>query len=95
MSSLTFDELKLILFECAGQDDQAANLDPETIDTPFADLGYDSLAVLEAAAVAGRLHHVAIADDDVQAIRTPREFLDTVNGARPVNTAVSTGEVAT
>jgi len=91
MSHLTFDELKQILIECAGQDDQAT-LDAEAIDTPFGDLGYDSLAVLEAAAVAGRRYGVAIADDDVQAVRTPRDLLATVNGSLRVTAAASAEE---
>ncbi|GAA0707200.1 acyl carrier protein [Dactylosporangium roseum] len=91
MSHITFEDLKLILIECAGQDEQA-DLGVEAIDTPFADLGYDSLAVLEAAAMAGRRYGVALTDDVVQAIRTPGDFLATVNGAPAVPVAAPAKE---
>jgi act minimal PKS acyl carrier protein len=93
MSHLTFEDLKLILIECAGQDEQV-DLGIEAIDTPFADLGYDSLAVLEAAAVVGRRYGVALTDDVIQAIRTPGDFLIAVNGA-PAVTVAATAEETT
>ena len=44
------------------------------------DLGYDSLAMLEAAGQTQRRYAVTLVDDAVVEARTPREFLTLVNG---------------
>jgi act minimal PKS acyl carrier protein len=80
MSRLTFDELKRILTECSGVDDPAG-LGDETLDTAFTDLGYDSLALLETAAVVARRFGVELSDAAVTRAETPREFLDLANAA--------------
>jgi act minimal PKS acyl carrier protein len=77
MTGLTLQDLRLILVECAGQD-ETGPLDEAGLDTPFTDLGYDSLALQEAAAVASLRLGVPVADDIADA-RTPREFLRLVN----------------
>ena len=74
---LTLEALKTTMRECAGED-EAIDLDGDIADTPFADLGYDSLALQEAAAVASLRLGVPVADDIADA-RTPREFLRLVN----------------
>jgi act minimal PKS acyl carrier protein len=79
MSQLTFAELKLILVECAGAD-ESVSLEGDVLDVPFTDLGYDSLALLEMAAVVEQRFGTPLRDEDVSDLKTPREFLDLVNG---------------
>ncbi|HEX8631641.1 MAG TPA: acyl carrier protein [Catenuloplanes sp.] len=78
MSSLTIEDLRVILNECAGDDD-AAVLGGGALDTSFLDLGYDSLALLEAAAVVKRRYGVEVSDQDLHDIDTPRAFLEKIN----------------
>jgi act minimal PKS acyl carrier protein len=80
MSQLTFPELKLILVQCAGED-ESVSLEGDVLDVPFTDLGYDSLAVLETAAVVDQRFGTSLRDEEVSGVETPREFLDLVNGA--------------
>ncbi|MDX6353605.1 MAG: minimal acyl carrier protein [Streptomyces sp.] len=80
MTHMTFEDLKLIITECAGEDEQVA-LGEEALDVPFTDLGYDSLALLETAAVVAQRFGVELPDDEVGITSTPREFLNHVNGA--------------
>jgi len=80
MSLLHLDELKQILRECAGED-ESTDLNADVLDVPFADLGYDSLAVLQ---VSGRveLHcRITLDEDDISTMTTPREFLALVDAA--------------
>ncbi|MFC4031638.1 acyl carrier protein [Streptomyces polygonati] len=79
MTPMTFDDLKRIITECAGEDERIA-LGEDALDLPFTTLGYDSLALLETAAVVTQRFGVALADDEVGIDSTPREFLDRVNG---------------
>lgn len=80
MSQLTFGDLAPILIQCAGQD-ETVSLDGDVLDTSFADLGYDSLALLETAAAIERRFGARLRDEDVADVATPRDFLDLVNGA--------------
>jgi len=82
MNLITLDELGRILAECAGESEDAA-FDGDVLDTPFTDLGYDSLALLESASQVSRRFGVELSDDAVAGLTTPREFLDAVNGAVP------------
>lgn len=87
MSQLTFDDLKQILVQCAGESGEAgsASLGTDVLDVPFTDLGYDSLALLETAAVIEQRFGVPLSDEDVSGAQTPRQFLDLVNA--PVSEA--------
>jgi acyl carrier protein len=80
MSELTITELKSIMTRCIGDDD-SIDLDQEIIDTPFLELGYDSLTLLETAAIIKREYGVHIPDDEMNEIETPRAFLAKVNSA--------------
>lgn len=53
-----------------------AGTDP---DVPFADLGCDSLAVLETATQVQQVFGVPIPDEDVQRLTTPNAFIAYVN----------------
>ncbi|MDV6286809.1 acyl carrier protein [Rhodococcus jostii] len=67
-------ELKDILREAAGED-ESVDLDGDVLDTDFADLGYDSLALLEAASIITRRYGIKLSDDELENITTPRQLL--------------------
>lgn len=77
VSQLTIESLKDILNEAAGEDD--VQLGDESLDTPFLDLGFDSLAMLETVSLIKRKFGVGIADDEVANLETPRDLLTKVN----------------
>lgn len=77
-TDVTLDDLKRILREGAGSDENV-DLDGEVLDTDFADLGYDSLALLEVTARITREYGVTL-DDDAISAGTPRDLLKVVNG---------------
>ncbi|WP_338693493.1 acyl carrier protein [Streptomyces sp. Q6] len=78
MSTITLNDLRQILAVCAGEDEDTA-FDGTDLDTPFTDLGYDSLAMLETAAHVTQRFGVEIDDTELSDLRTPRQFLDGVN----------------
>lgn len=78
MSELTLDDLRTIMIEAAGDDD-AVDLTLDILDTPFTDLGFDSLAMLETVTLVKRRTGVAIADDELDSVGTPRALLAKVN----------------
>jgi act minimal PKS acyl carrier protein len=78
MSQLTMDKLKQIMREGAGED-ESISLDGDILDTAFADLGYDSLALLETVSRIGREFGVELDDEVVSEVETPRELIDLVN----------------
>jgi act minimal PKS acyl carrier protein len=80
MSTMTFEDLKTIMAQCAGEDEHVG-FDEQSVDTAFSDLGYDSLALLEAAAVITQRYGVALPDDEVNVALSPRALLDRVNDA--------------
>ena len=47
MSEFTMDDLRRVMQEAAGEN---RHLEGDVLDQPFTELGYDSLALLEAAA---------------------------------------------
>lgn len=76
MTQLTLDDLRKLMREAAGD---AGYLDGDILDVGFNELGYDSLALLEAAARVERQYRVKIGDDAVANIVSPRDFLELVN----------------
>ncbi|WP_460532588.1 phosphopantetheine-binding protein [Flindersiella endophytica] len=52
---------------------------PDTLQTPFSDIGYDSLALLEFASRVQGEYHVPIPDGVVEVMRTPGNALDYIN----------------
>lgn len=79
MRELTIEDFKRIMRSCAGEVESLYR-DAEMLDISFMDLGCDSLALLEAAAMVWREYGVALADEDLDVHETPRAFLDKVNG---------------
>jgi act minimal PKS acyl carrier protein len=78
MREFTLEDLKRIVREGAGED--GTTLDGDLMDVPFADLGYDSLAMLETVSRISREFGTALPDDLAVEARTPRMMLDMVNG---------------
>jgi act minimal PKS acyl carrier protein len=76
---LTLDSLIDILRASAG-DDGDVDLGATIEDTPFEDLGYDSLAILETASRVQRTYGVVLSDEQLAGADTPRLFLAAVNG---------------
>jgi act minimal PKS acyl carrier protein len=77
--TLPIDEFKSILREVAGDDD-SIDLSGDILDVSLADLGYDSLAVLEVGAVVRRRYGVTVPDDSTERMTTVRNSLEYLNG---------------
>lgn len=77
-AQFALSDLIRIIRECAGEDD-TVDLTGEIGDVTFVDLGYDSLAILEAAGAVTRQYGVELAEDDVAGASTPAEFVAVVN----------------
>ena len=75
---ITVQDLREILAECAGAD-ESTGIAGDIIDTPFVELGYDSLALIETAARIKQRFGVAIGDEEVAELETPRAMLGAVN----------------
>jgi len=73
---LRLEDLARVLREAAGVE-EGVEIDVAALDADFADLGYDSLALMEATARIER-HYGLRLGDDAEA-RTPRELIDRVN----------------
>ncbi|MFF7239078.1 acyl carrier protein [Streptomyces collinus] len=71
-------ELTDLLRECAGVD-EGVDLDGDVLDTPFDELGYDSLAVLQVTGVIERDYRIQLSDDTVAEATTPRLLLEFIN----------------
>ncbi|WP_410606468.1 acyl carrier protein [Amycolatopsis sp. lyj-109] len=76
--TMTIDELKQILREGSGQDENV-DLDGDIIDVDFADLGYDSIALMETGGRIERERGIQLDEDGVTEAKTPRSFLVVVN----------------
>ncbi|MEU3052041.1 acyl carrier protein [Streptomyces griseus] len=83
MTAFTITQLTGLLREAAGEDD-TVDLDGDVLDTAFADLGYDSLALLQTTGCIERDHGVTIDEDAVAEAETPRQYLAVVNEALSV-----------
>lgn len=79
MSVFTLGELKKIMLEAVGED-ESIDLDRgDVLDTPMADLGFDSLAVMDVATGIQRALGVRIPEGGVDEMTTPRQTLLYVN----------------
>lgn len=74
----TLDDLTRVLRDVAGQD-EGVDLDEGILDSKFADLGYDSLALLETGARLERALGVRLDDSTLNEVDTPRELLSAIN----------------
>lgn len=76
MTTFTASNLKEIMLKAA--DGTAPSLDGDFMDVPFPDLDFDSLAVLEIVTLVQQNYHLAIPDESVAELTTPRSVLDYV-----------------
>ncbi|RLU89270.1 actinorhodin polyketide synthase [Streptomyces griseocarneus] len=77
---MTLDDLHRILAACGGaSEDWPAGKDVH--DHPFEELGYDSLALMEAAAHIENEYGVQVPDEVIPQLTCPRDVLDLVNGS--------------
>lgn len=75
----TVEDLKRILREGAGTDENVDLDGGDVLDVPFEDLGYESLALLETGGRIEREYGIAFDDDTLTEARTPRDLVDAVN----------------
>jgi minimal PKS acyl carrier protein len=73
----TLDDLARILLDCAGGDEDV-DFDGDALDKRFEDLGYESLALLEAVGRIERELSTSL-DDSLAESETPRALIDAVN----------------
>ncbi|WP_406632020.1 acyl carrier protein [Amycolatopsis sp. WGS_07] len=78
MAEFTLEALKRVIREVAGEE-EGVDLDGEIATATFEELGYDSLALLEASARIQREYGVVLSDDDVTAVGSPAELVELVN----------------
>jgi act minimal PKS acyl carrier protein len=76
--TFTLDELRTILLEGAGVD-EGVDLGGEILDRAFADLGYESLALLETGGRIEREYGITLEDDVLTGEGTVRALIDAVN----------------
>ncbi|MFH8805339.1 acyl carrier protein [Streptomyces sp. NPDC017936] len=74
------EDLTAVLRECAGESESAGPSTP-ALDVSFADLGYDSVAVLETTARIERDHGVVLDEEAVFEAETLGQYLALVNEA--------------
>ena len=75
MSLITLDDLRVLLDEAAGECDFGSDVAHST----FSELGYDSLAVMETAALLRRRYGVVIPEEVLAELDTPVALLAFVN----------------
>ncbi|WP_411139498.1 acyl carrier protein [Streptomyces sp. x-80] len=80
MSDYTLDDLRVVMQDSVGVD-ESVDLSGDIADVAFADLGYDSLAVLELANQVQRAVGVPIADEPALEATSPGAFVACVNQA--------------
>lgn len=79
----TFDDLKRILLEGAGADEEV-DLDGDILDVDFESLGYESLALLETGSRIEREFDITLDDDIFADNSTPRSLVEAVNASLKV-----------
>ncbi|KXO88003.1 hypothetical protein AXK56_13720 [Tsukamurella pulmonis] len=75
---LNSDDLRKAMIASAGEDESVV-LDGEFEKTEFADLGFDSLALMETSSQLKREHGIVIPDETLWDFTTPEELLRWVN----------------
>ncbi|WP_329580332.1 phosphopantetheine-binding protein [Kitasatospora sp. NBC_01250] len=84
MKEFTLEDVRRIMRSCAGEDD-TLNLAGDILDVRFTELGYDSLALLEAAAVIERECGVELPDEGLHELDTPGKLIDFVGESLTVS----------
>jgi act minimal PKS acyl carrier protein len=78
LQQITISDLQTIMRQCAGEAEDALPLE-EAPDRSFAELGYDSLALLETHSRIEREYGVELCEDEVGALDTAQDLVDFVN----------------
>ncbi|WP_433324589.1 acyl carrier protein [Spirillospora sp. CA-294931] len=78
-TEITLTDLVATLRECAGEE-ESVDLDGAIDDRTFADLGYDSIALLETHARLADRHDLTLDDSELAELHTPAELLRYLNG---------------
>jgi minimal PKS acyl carrier protein len=79
MATFTQADLVDYIRRAAGED-EALDLDGDIAETTFADLGYDSVAMVEVALLVERELRITLPEDDRMGKGgTPKEFVEAVN----------------
>ncbi|CAI4166209.1 acyl carrier protein [Streptomyces albidoflavus] len=78
MSTISFNDLKTIMSRSLGEVD-GTELTEADLTTPFTEIGYDSLAVLEIASQLQREYGLQIPDEAIEEMDTPQAVIDYVN----------------
>ncbi|MFG3409192.1 acyl carrier protein [Streptomyces sp. NPDC048142] len=74
----TFDDLRTILREAAGLEDDV--LGDDALEAAFEDLGLESLALLETGSRIEREYGITLDDSSLTGSNTPRALMEIVNG---------------
>jgi act minimal PKS acyl carrier protein len=82
MAEFTVVDLNRILRTCAGLD-EAVSLDEAVQHSPFDELGYDSLAILELISRVQREYSMRMPDDATEHMETPLQAVEYVNSLLP------------
>ncbi|MEU4064925.1 acyl carrier protein [Streptomyces wedmorensis] len=78
MLQITIGDLQTIMRQCAGEAEDALPLD-QAPDSPFDELGYDSLALLETYSRIERDFGIELNEDEIGLINTAGELVEFVN----------------
>ena len=78
MATFTQADLVGYMRRAAGEDDAVA-LDGDIAETTFADLGYDSLAVMEISSLVERELGVSLPEEEMVEAETPKQYVALVN----------------
>ncbi|MBF6354482.1 acyl carrier protein [Nocardia higoensis] len=78
---LTPDQLREAMIASAGED-ESVTLDGDFVAKEFAELGFDSLALMETCAMLKRRFGIEIPDEILWELTTPEQLVAWVNGAR-------------
>lgn len=74
-TTVTLADLTRMLRESAGEE-EGIDLDGDVLDTPFLELGYDSLALLQVIGEIQRTYGISVPDDAIVDAETPRALLE-------------------
>lgn len=75
MSTFSLAQLSTVAEACMGTD-ETPPLTDENLDVPLADLGYDSLAVLEIITRLQDAYDIRVTDEEADSLQTARAIVD-------------------
>ena len=78
INEFTLPQLKVVLMEGAGVEEDV-DLEGDIADTPFEELGYESLALLETGSRIEREYGIRLDEEALTDARTPRQLVELVN----------------